>query len=787
MPKNNPEDTAKMIEALVKKSQDRTFTKEDSMLLSRAFLDTVVALLGGDQLDPAFKESYTKLTNALSTLQNTIQPFYEKNEAGLYPALTSDGKNALLSAYRRSMDLISSLQNELKKGNSKDTPVFSEPFHQLFAYLNADVKLLSNVIMDGNANLPDVIYEARSFKMEAPKDIQFHVAKGALSQRIPLSYVDSFGKMHNGFFTQNYTYHAREQFNNVAKRIAKLYPDYADYFLAFTKLKDPDYNSPELLNASPRSLSQNAMDLLVHPTRYGLKAGAFNKYMREVTFSIACEDFQRICQEEKIESSLRLQYINGISDGDSAPARNTALSRMAGLLGVSHLVATSREMTIVKDGKEFKGHFMDAAPGTDLKNVRKGDPMDLYDISVYDNSPGLRQVAELQVLDYICGNTDRHKFNLTYLFDTTDKHNPKFAGIVGFDNDLSFGRQFTTGNDVPGNNGVCLNNIRTISKSMANQIASLEKETVSLVLKDLGLSEQQLNACILRLLKIQEKIIEGKKIKWKSPTETKPGCLHVLEDDAYLTLKVSDLATTRDGIESNRFADLSMVPIAARKRAQANLTNDVSAEQQAKKEERDIHKKKPEYFTKMAKVDALFDPATYKNYGKQFQALYDKLSATKTTFHGSHEQFDTMMLSLGNMISFCNKEVDILGFQSALDDLKENIQNYITYKQDHMNRFKTAQNRMNYAKELRDLTKDIKASFFKMMESQNEQDRLALNREAAENLQAEKNGKIDEFTNLKNLGLQIQKDIAPILTRKADLEKNEQNQKIKFISNVDKA
>ena len=45
-------------------------------------------------------------------------------------------------------------------------------------------------------------------------------------------------------------------------------------------------------------------------------------------------------------------------------------------------------------------------------------------------------LADMQVLDYLCGNVDRHGANLVYQLDD----NGKIIGIQGIDNDSSFAR-----------------------------------------------------------------------------------------------------------------------------------------------------------------------------------------------------------------------------------------------------------------------------------------------------------------------------------------------------------
>lgn len=786
MPGNKNKITDQEAIEILNKNSQRDLTNTDVLLSSRSSIADLLTQLSFENITPEIITHCQQAKDSLSHLLAVIDPFYHKNESGLYPILSLQDQNSLLTAYQQSMDLIATLQENLKKEFKAQAEPLCHSFTQLLGYMTSDFKILSNLIINENTNLPDAIYDARSLTMEAPKNTLLHSVGNVLSHRIPLSYVDSYGNTHNGFFTENYAYNARQRFNQLALDYAKKYPAFAKYFETFTLLKDASFYIEDIKKASPSRLALSPMDLAENPVAYGLKANAFSSYKNNANFEEACEAFRSACGSEHLSDLLRLQYLNGISDGSNAPARNTALSRMAALMGVSHLVATSREMTLIKDGKPYKGHFMDAAQGTDITSVRSDDPMALYDMSVYDNSPGLKQLADLQVLDYICGNTDRHSLNYTYQFDLTDKKNPKFSGIVGYDNDLSFGRVLLESDRKPGVNGVSLDNIQTISKSMADRIEGLEIETVKLILLDIGLDTLQVDACIARLLQIQSRIRDGKALKWKSSTELKPEKIHVIEDADYLKFKVSDLATYQNGHRANRFADLLNVPKYIREQAPLKSKEDRHFNRLKRFEPRDITQEKNSLFTKATKVDVLYDPSTYIGFRQDFQTLYNQLAATKTTLHGSKEQFDTMLSSLEKMIAICADHfTDSLVFQNGLNDLLFATQAYITYKQDHMNRFHTAQTRMALANELTELTKATKRSFYSLIDQQAEQDKVAINRDFARQLEQKRKSKNEPpntpLLPLRQQALELKEDIASLFSNMQKIKQEEEKQLKDFI------
>ena len=133
---------------------------------------------------------------------------------------------------------------------------------------------------------------------------------------------------------------------------------------------------------------------------------------------------------------------------ESVSGRNAAMSRMAGLLGISGILAESETVKVKdkKTGKIFKGNLMKFAEGksayeateqtgrmvadvTDNIEKRKKLAMSKFTPTVQ------RDLCSLQILDYICGQNDRHRDNY---FLNTDKDG-KYTGVQGIDNDMAFG------------------------------------------------------------------------------------------------------------------------------------------------------------------------------------------------------------------------------------------------------------------------------------------------------------------------------------------------------------
>ncbi len=200
-------------------------------------------------------------------------------------------------------------------------------------------------------------------------------------------------------------------------------------------------------------------------------------------------------------------FVAQIPDGARLDNRNAAMSAAADLLGMPNVVAPAKPMKVItKNGKVVEGTFMTEAKGEDIGNL-SGEAAN-YGASSCSNTSGkgFRDLADLQVLDYVCGNMDRHGANFFYQFD----ENRKFCGVQGIDNDMSFGTYVP-----PDNKGrhrmIGPNKMMAISESTYMRIAGLKPEELKFSLRGHGLSEEELDAAGKRLEILQKELEESRK------------------------------------------------------------------------------------------------------------------------------------------------------------------------------------------------------------------------------------------------------------------------------------
>ena len=285
-------------------------------------------------------------------------------------------------------------------------------------------------------------------------------------------------------------------------------------------------NRKALLSASNPLLSQQ--------DRLNSLAGSFmdDENVFNVIRNLDTSDEKEIffeCVEKlsKITLAVDLNKSNGIRQDSKQDKRNSAMSMTADLLGMGDIIAHSENTRVNfknQSGtitKTVMGTAMAQALGVDRKEA--GLPYDVsaviapennfrnYSLSAIENNKNfIRDVARLQILDYICGNPDRHAANLLYKFDT----NGKIVGLQGIDNDTSFGSKF-----VPGTNrSVALNHMQVIPKSTADMIEATNEDTFRLMLYGYDLTKKEVDAAIERLDLLKDVIKNSKEIYQESMT-----------------------------------------------------------------------------------------------------------------------------------------------------------------------------------------------------------------------------------------------------------------------------
>lgn len=214
------------------------------------------------------------------------------------------------------------------------------------------------------------------------------------------------------------------------------------------------------------------------------------------------------------EEALSMDLASGNSHlkldaGNELASRNVASSRMAELLGLGNLIAHSRKMVIHTGDKTLDGCFMEFAEGIDLNSQDYEDQKKISQIGEIRTPEFNRAAFSMEVLDRICGQTDRHGKNMFYQLSEPDENGKRsIVGIQGIDNDLAF-------NDEDGNKFGSMNLPEFdvfIDRQLAERIRGIDRASLEFAVGDL-LPKDQIDGLEARVQSIQERLNTGKMVE----------------------------------------------------------------------------------------------------------------------------------------------------------------------------------------------------------------------------------------------------------------------------------
>ncbi|KMW09486.1 hypothetical protein [Enterocloster citroniae] len=196
-----------------------------------------------------------------------------------------------------------------------------------------------------------------------------------------------------------------------------------------------------------------------------------------------------------------------MKEGDELSGRNVASSRMAEFLGVGNLLAHSEKMTVQIGSQEVEGCFMEFAEGVDLRNGKDAALEQINQIR-FENSPGfIRDACNLEVLDYLCAQADRHGGNIFLkLSEPQADGTREILGLQGIDNDLSFSSFSKYYPDIPiAMKQGQLQDLCFISENLAKNILATDRSRLQFVLGDI-LREDEIDALDIRMTQMKDHI-----------------------------------------------------------------------------------------------------------------------------------------------------------------------------------------------------------------------------------------------------------------------------------------
>ena len=349
---------------------------------------------------------------------------------------------------------------------------------------------------------------------------------GVQSERAPLSFLDSNGNRVSGLFTKKKLIEPEKLFDDAFKHVTEaplfnvradaeavlwLQDNFYDVLRKSPEISSelgPDASDGEYLTALVDLCEEDGNDGKHHinPDKLKFYVGKALSSAGEYHADSLRDDAWEQLAEGMTPMIVPLCYAHQtakIPFGGRIDNRNAAMSAVADLLGMPKVIARSKPMRIIdKDGNVVEGTFMEASKGLDPENLPKSARNIKPTCLDGTDGKGFKDIANLQILDYICGNFDRHGANMHYQFDK----NGKLCGVQGIDNDSCLGVLTNKELKHTGENYIRmtnLSNLKVIPKETRDRVMALDPSTLKYTLRGYGLTEKELNAAGQRLENMQ--------------------------------------------------------------------------------------------------------------------------------------------------------------------------------------------------------------------------------------------------------------------------------------------
>ena len=522
---------------------------------------------------PTNNEHYRSYVEKLKQLNDLMDRYSEINEAdGLPPTLTTAGQEELLTAMRETALLGEAFLADAANKQAKLNAGVPGMVGRVQGMLAKDFALLRDYDPALTPlSFPELQENARTLTVDF-RGQKIGIMTNKLSGRIPMTVVDAQGKRRMGVFTKAIHMNIKQRFDKLMQKAMESY-DAPEFRNAIAPYKRALINQGAFPGLNPEQITDDmVVEKLKEPLRNALPT--FRAYLRDNNKSIYGQDpmtapdehilslmYNELGDDRSASVTLKKAGIDldtipvdaagaltdgikqgvkehlsdtinardlGLRDGERVDNRNSAMSAVASLLGLSKLCAKSTNMKYLdEDGSVVEGTFMEYADGLDLLG-KKGEALFSH---VCDNPFGSpckanRDLADMQIMDFLSGNVDRHGGNMTYKVDD----NGKIVGAVAFDNDTSFGVI-----PVDKKKGCFrlagVQQLRVITEPMARKVAAISPNMLRFALRGHGLTPAEIDASCQRLKDLQEAIQTAKRVNNVADLKSSKGKLCIIKPE----------------------------------------------------------------------------------------------------------------------------------------------------------------------------------------------------------------------------------------------------------------
>ena len=470
--------------------------------------------------------SYARYVTAMNSLNEEMTGLMNSTETG-WKLLDPETFNSFSLKYRASGTLLETYLHDTEDTEDPAEQQLREKARKISELMAQDAQVFRRYNPsrpENQLSLPSLLEQSRIPTVDI-SGTKITPVGGAQSSRMPMSIIGPDGKEMPGVFTRATVFDPLGDFNKMADKAAgsqnatpagaDLLRNFASAYKAYYQQNpDPAHSvdtNPEMILGMMlgcRKNPQKSTDMSMSTDKVAAEIAKVNGLsVQEVKTAIGSKGldaFAKGMSSQLFDVSIKTDEIK-MTDKCRIDKKNTGMSIVANMLGVSRVLCHSQSMKIKdKNGKIIDGTFTALAEGVDPNNPTS-EARNAGKHSIRDGR-GLEDIADLQVLDYICGNVDRHGGNLFYQFDDAGN----LIGVQGIDNDSCFGTDVPQKYNervrcmpVPATMGV-------ISKKTADIIMNLEPSELAFALRG-TIDEASIDACVWRLKVMKHNITMNRK------------------------------------------------------------------------------------------------------------------------------------------------------------------------------------------------------------------------------------------------------------------------------------
>ena len=658
--------------------RDRPKAAGDRNLEANSSLSKYIAVLKAEcDENPEFANGFSKTMDSLEVIKDYVGNLYQRDDKGELPRFEESFKQDLFSLYSAAFEGL-----EKDYHLSDDKIAAKQTIADIKATLSRDVAMFTRMNPTGEKSLAEEVDSVKPIRVNVTGK-EFSTVGAKSNQRTAMT-IQKDGKEIQGFFTDEKALaHDPERYVDLALEALESQHRNPVYFDTVAQAIRKMVNTGDFAG---QSLKEVAIDYAKENGIGGQvpEEGNLN-YLDFIIDEIDVEtDFStewgKLTQEK-----VQYQSTMNVDSGTNVSNRNVAMSKVAMILGIPNIIAKSENIQIVDGDKVKNGVFMEKAEGFAYSGVLPDELKNLGE-NPFDNPSVLKDMADIQILDYICQNIDRHQDNVFYKLSEDGK---QIVGLQGIDNDLSFGTTVVKDDDYIGNSDNRFNDIKVVSKSVRDKLFSMDENLFKASLGDVGLAQSEINAAVARFNKVKEAITANK--------------IEVLSDEAFAKKSLKELAGDKDS--KSMFARMNNISGNFKTQAERNLKKKLDEEEKIK--DGDIEPQKPFTFEKVDSIDPISTEQFMLDYGKATE-INDKIRASQKEIWGRGSDEFKYLKKAMETYTFALRnfpkepfDSDYRKLQAALEDITKRANDYLVTKNPEETNKKTL-NRMKIAKEVKE-------------------------------------------------------------------------------------